>query len=100
MQYNNVQNKNIKVKKFIIDSWDVEGDLLNKKQIDGKEKEDILEKDKVLLTNKKFDEVVLERNRQFSFQHIKKNLLKGKEEEKDKQQEKSEIGGLLKTLGK
>ena len=99
MKYNNVHKDTSKVKKFIIDTWELEDNLfLDKKKIGEKEQRDILEKDnsKLLQKNNK-DVVVLERNRQFSFQHISKSE---KKHPKKEGHNKKEIGGLLNTLGK
>jgi hypothetical protein len=101
MKYNNVQPDKTKVKQFIIDTWELEDNLfMNKKKIDEKEKEEILEKDNTMLLNSKTkNEVVLERNRQFSFQHISKSEKKDPQTNIDKQ-DKKEIGGLLKAIGR
>jgi len=101
MKYNNVQTDKTKVKQFIIDTWELEDNLfMNKKKIDEKEKEEILEKDNTtLLKNETKNKVVLERNRQFSFQHISKSEKKNPQTNNEKQDEK-EIGGLLKAIGR
>ena len=93
MKYNNVQAKGTKVKKFIIDSWELDENLISKKIID--EKEVILEKDKNNMLSGK-EEVIVEKNQQFSFQNIQKIK---KNELKENVQEKQEIGGLLESLG-
>ena len=103
MNYQNIQNKNSKVKKFVIDAWEFETKMIsNKKTIDETEKNDILEKDdNKMINNADLDEVVLDRNRQFSFQKIIKSDKYSKSTRGGNPiQEKKEIGGLLKTLGK
>lgn len=100
MRYNNIQNKNTRVKQFVIEDWEFESKMIsNKKTLDRGEREDILEKDAKMLADAPANEVVLDRHRQFSFQKISNFDKFPQNKLGQKGLEKKEIGGLLRALG-